>query len=70
MAEDGTGPRNIKTILTIGIDEKGRVTVSGPMDKKSTCIGLLAQAITIVNNIEPPRIITPTIIPRGPMGPN
>ncbi|GEM_PF-6281821 len=51
----------VRNVLKLGFDEKGHVMVYGPLDDKKMCMFVLTEAIKIVSENEPPKIITPRI---------
>ena len=55
------GEIKMKEILKIGLDYKNRVAVYGQLADKKLCIFALTEAIKIVFDHEPPKIVEPKI---------
>lgn len=48
-----------KLLLTISIDNKNNTFISGPLQQKKLCIKHLCEAIQIISNFSPSKIIKP-----------
>ena len=58
--------QKVKPIIMIGLNEKGQIVVTGPIDNKSRCIELLAETIKIINGL-PQKPASPIINPSSGM---
>lgn len=54
-------PKGIKPTLEITLEETNKVMVYGPIADKRLCLFLLTEAIRIVYDYKPPKIIEPDI---------
>jgi len=49
----------IKTIIQIGIDEKGRTMIGGLLNEKELCFACMGDAIRILATLKPSNIVMP-----------
>lgn len=49
----------MKDVIKVGLDEKGEVMVYGQLTDKKLCLFVLTEAIRVVFEYKPPKIVSP-----------
>ena len=61
--------KGITTVLiTIGLDQEKKLTIVGPLDDKTTCVMILADALKMVAVHQVPKKDPGLLVPRKPEG--
>ena len=69
MTQPNLNPKNVRMVIELNLDTGG-VSVSGPIQDKVFCYGLLEMARQAVEKFEAPKIQVPAIMVPGSLKPN
>lgn len=58
----GEGQEKVRPVLVIGLSQDGKIAVSGNLKEKKMLLNCIAEAIKVIANFEPSRIIQPNVV--------